>query len=259
MIDLEKAKIAFKDYISSYDNQNDPGFNLTVVHIYHVIDNAIMISKKFGLSEEGINLAALIGLLHDIGRFDELKKLKKFDSVGNDHAMFASKLLFEKGFISRFIDTDKYNNIIKKAIENHNKKQIEDGLSDKELLYVKIIRDADKLDNFRIMQKEEIENIFPGLVSRKEELKNSLISDSVYNSVMRKECVDIKDRKYPLDYLIFVLAFVFDIYFKETLLIVKENSYVDVLIDRFNYINNKEKMNKIRNVLNNYIEKKLNS
>ena len=95
MIDLQKAKIAFKKYISSYDNQNDPGFNLKVVHTYHVVDNAIMISKKLGLSEEDINLAALIGILHDIGRFDELKNFKKFDSVGNDHAMFASKLLFE--------------------------------------------------------------------------------------------------------------------------------------------------------------------
>ncbi len=258
MIDLQKARIAFKEYISSYDNQNDPGFNLKVVHTYHVVDNAIMISKKLGLSEEDIILAALIGILHDIGRFDELKNLKKFDGVGNDHAMFASKLLFEEGLINKFIDTDKYNNIIKKAIENHNKKQIEEGLSDKELLHAKIIRDADKLDNYRVKQEERIENIFPGVVNSKEELENSLISDNVYNSVMKEECVDIKDRKYPLDYWICVLAFTFDFYFKESLLIVKENKYIDILIDRFNYINSKEKMNIIRKVINDYVEKSLN-
>ena len=76
---------------------------------------------------------------------------------------------------------------------------------------------------------------------------------------MKEECVDIKDRKYPLDYWICVLAFTFDLYFKETLLIVKENNYIDILIDRFNYNNSKEKMNKIRNVLNDYVEKKLNN
>ena len=259
MIDLQKARIAFKEYLSNFDNQDNPGFNLKVVHTYHVVDNAVMISKKQGLSEEDTNLAALIGILHDIGRFDELKNLKKFDSVGNDHAMFASKILFEEGLITNFIDTDKYNNIIKKAIENHNKKQIEDGLSDKELLHAKIIRDADKLDNYRVKQEERIENIFPGIVNNKEELENSLISDNVYNSVMKEECVDIKDRKYPLDYWICVLAFTFDLNFKETLSIVKENNYIDILIDRFNYKNSKEKMNKIRNVLNDYIEKKLNN
>ena len=96
MIDLQKARIEFKNYIHNYDNQNDPGFNLKVVHTYHVVDNAMMIAKKLGLSDEDINLAGLIAILHDIGRFDELKNLKKFDSVGNDHAKFASKLLFGK-------------------------------------------------------------------------------------------------------------------------------------------------------------------
>ena len=168
MIDLNKARIAFKKYINSFDNKDDPGFNLKVVHTYHVVDNAIMISKKLGLSEEDVDLAALIAILHDIGRFDELKNLKKFDGVGNDHAMFASKILFEDNLIKNFIDTDEYNNIIKKAIENHNKKQIEDGLSDRELLHAKIIRDADKLDNYRVKQEEKIENIFPGIVKSQE-------------------------------------------------------------------------------------------
>ena len=93
MINLQKAKIAFKEYINNYDNQNDPGFNLKVIHTYHVVDNAKMIANKLGLSSEDCELAELIALLHDIGRFDELKNLKRFDSVGNDHAMFASKHL----------------------------------------------------------------------------------------------------------------------------------------------------------------------
>lgn len=257
MIDLNKARIAFKEYLNSFDNKEDPGFKLKVVHTYHVVDNAIMISEKLGLSKEDINLSALIGILHDIGRFDELKNLKKFDSVGNDHALFASKLLFEENLITNFIDTDKYNNIIQKAIENHNKKQIEYGLSEKELLHAKIIRDADKLDNYRVKKEEKIENIFPGVVNSKEELENSLISDSVYESVIKEECVDIKDRKYPLDYWVCVLAFTFDLNSKETLQIVKENNYINILIDRLKYNVSNEKMNEIRKVLNNYIDKRL--
>ena len=117
MIDLEKAKSAFKEYLNSYDNQNEPGFNLKVVHTYHVVENARMISKELGLNEEDLKLACVIGLLHDIGRFDELKNRKRFDSVGNDHALFATKLLFEDGLITKFVDSNDYNNIIKKAIE----------------------------------------------------------------------------------------------------------------------------------------------
>lgn len=259
MVDLQKAKIAFKNYINKYNNQDDPGFNLKIVHTYHVVDNAIMIAEKLNLSEEDINLAGLIGILHDLGRFDELKNMKKFDSVGNDHAMFASKLLFEEGHIKDFIDTDKYNNIIKKAIENHNKKQIEEGLTEKELLHAKIIRDADKLDNFRVRVEDSIEGFLPGIANSKEDIENSPISDNVYNSIMREECVDIKDRKYPLDYWICILGFTFNIYFKEALEIIKNNNYISILVNRFNYTISKDKMKEIEDIINNYIEKRLNN
>ena len=258
MIDLEKAKKSFKELIKSYNNQDIPGFDLKVVHTYQVVEISMMISKKLGLSEEDIKLSGLIALLHDIGRFDELNNFKKFDSVGNDHAMFASILLFEEGFISKFIDTDEYNNIIKKAIENHNKKNIEDGLTKKELLHSKIIRDADKLDNFRVLKEEKIINIFSGIAKSDSDLKNSLLSDKVYNSVIEEQVVDIKDRIYPLDYLVCVLGFTFDINFDESLLIIRKNDYINTLIDRFSYSYSQDKMNKIRGVLNNYIEKKLN-
>jgi len=230
---------------------------LKVVHTYHVVDNAMMIAKKLELSEEDIQLAGLIGILHDIGRFDELENLKMFDSVGNDHAMFASKLLFDEGIISNFTDTNKYNNIIKKAIENHNKKTIEDGLSERELLHSKIIRDADKLDNYRVKIEEKIENIFPGICSGNEDIETSPISDVVYNSIIKEECVDTKDRKYPLDYWVCILGFTFDIYFKETIEIIKDNDYINNLVDRFNYTISKDKMNEIRNIINNYIKERL--
>ena len=105
MIDLEKEKTAFKEYVNNYKNQNEPGFNLKVVHTYHVVENARMISNELRLTEEDVSLACVIGLLHDIGRFEELKNRKRFDSVGNDHALFATKLLFEDGLITQFVDS----------------------------------------------------------------------------------------------------------------------------------------------------------
>jgi len=257
MIDLNKAKLAFKNYINNFDNQNDPGFNLKVVHTYFVSENALLIARKLNLNDEDINLAGLIGILHDIGRFDELKNLKKFDSVGNDHAKFGSILLFDEGMIKQFIDTDKYNHIIKKAIENHSKLKIEDGLSDEDLLYSKIIRDADKLDNYRVKIDEKIGDIFPAIVNNSTDIENSLISDKVYDSIINHRCVDIKDRVYPLDYWLCILAFIFDINFKETITIIHEHDYINKMIDRFNYNCNKDKMDNIRKIINDYIANRL--
>ena len=65
------------------------------------------------------------------------------------------------------------------------------------------------------------------------------------------------DRKTPADIWISYIAFIYGLYFKESLLYIKENNYINKLIDRFNYELNdtKEKMKKIRNKGNKYIER----
>jgi len=66
-------------------------------------------------------------------------------------------MLFEDGLIRNFIVDDKYDDIIRVAVFNHNKLEIEAGLNEKSMLFAKIIRDADKLDNFRVKRDEKIQ------------------------------------------------------------------------------------------------------
>lgn len=258
MIDIQKARISFKNFLNKYRDKNELGFDLKVVHTYHVVDNAKAIATNLNLSEEDINLAELIGLLHDIGRFEELTALKRFDSVGFDHASYGVKMLFEDNMIRNFIEDDSYDEIIKVAIDNHSRLAIQDGLNDRCLLHSKIIRDADKLDNFRVKKEEKIEAIFPGKVKNEDDLENSTLSDKVFETVKKNKCVDIHDRVTILDYWVCVLAFVFDLNFKETYQIVKDNNYINILIDRFKYndIETKNRMEDIRNILNDFIDNK---
>lgn len=259
MIDITKARIAFKKFLDKYRNQDELGFNLKVIHTYQVVENAKKIAKKLELSEEDVELAELIAILHDIGRFEELAFLRKFDSVKFDHASYGVKMLFEDNLIREFIEDNKYDDIIKVAIDNHSRLSIEDGLDDRSLLHAKIIRDADKLDNFRVKKDEKIEAIFPGKVKTKEEFENSLLSDKVYETVKKEKCVNIRDRVTPLDYWVCVLAFIFDLNFKKSYEIVKDKDYVNVLIDRFEYHNleTKTRMEEVREILNSFIENKI--
>lgn len=259
MIDIKRARIAFKNFLDKYKDKNELGFDLKVVHTYHVVENSKCLAKKLNLSEEDVNLAELIGLLHDIGRFEEITFLKQFDSVRFDHASYGTKMLFEDNLIRDFIEDNSYDEIIKLSIDNHSRLSIQNGLNDRCLLHAKIIRDADKLDNFRVKKEEKIEAIFPGKVKNKDELENSKLSNKVYESVKNETCVDIHDRVTALDYWVCVLAFIFDLNFKETCEIVKENNYINILIDRFKYNNleTKKQMEDIRNIINNYIENKI--
>ena len=190
MIDIEKAKKSFEDFLKNY-NRSELGFELKIIHTYHVMDNAKEIATKLNLSEEDIKLAELIALLHDIGRFDEITFLKKFDSVSFDHASQGVKLLFENNLIRTFVKAEKYDEIIKKAINNHSRLEIQDGLDEKTLLHSKIIRDADKLDNFRVKKEDKIEEIFLGRAHSNEDIENSTLSNKVYETIKNKKCIDI--------------------------------------------------------------------
>ena len=61
-----------------------------------------------------------------------------------NHAEIGVKILFEDGLIREFIEDEQYDEIIKKAILNHNKLQIDKELTEREMMHSKIIRDAEQ-------------------------------------------------------------------------------------------------------------------
>lgn len=84
-------------------------------------------------------------------------------------------------------------------------------------------------------------------------------SDKVYETVLNKECVNIYDRVTPLDFWVCILAFTFDLNFDVKYNIVKENDYINILIDRFDYKDKetKSRMENIRNIVNKFIDEKI--
>lgn len=148
MIDMTKARKAFRSYVSHFD-ETIPSIKLKIVHTYEVIKCSDYLCDHLGLNEEDKQLAQLIALLHDIGRFEQWKQYQSFaDHKTIDHALFSSQLLFEHDLIREFIDDRQYDILIKYAIEQHNKYRIDEGFDKRTLLFIHLIRDADKLDNF---------------------------------------------------------------------------------------------------------------
>lgn len=258
MINLRKAQKSFKEYLKNY-NIEDGNIKLKIKHTYEVVNKSNYISMGLDLNQENTELAQLIALLHDIGRFEQVKQTSDFlDSKDFDHASYGIKVLFEENLIRKFVEDNQYDDIIKKAIYNHNKYKIEENLNDVELLHSKIIRDADKLDNFRVKETEHFSNIFPSKYNP-QTINFELISPKVYNDFMDHKCIRLEDRQTQIDFWICVIAFIFDLNFNISLKYVKENHYIDILIDRIEYKNDdtKLKMEKIRKCANKYLEKNI--
>ena len=257
-MDFELAKKSFQEYLKNYDT-NDGSIALKIKHTYEVVKKSEYIANGLRLDKENIELAKIIALLHDIGRFEQIKEFEEFNDKKIEHAEFGVKVLFDNSLIRKFIDEDKYDNIIYKAIYNHNKYKIEENLNEKELLQCKIIRDADKLDNFRVKEKDKLEDMFPKIYNEKT-INYETISEKVYEDFMQHKCIKLEDRKTIIDYWVCVIAFIFDLNFNISLQYVKENNYIDILVNRIEYKNDttKQKMEDMRRCAKEYIDDRCN-
>ena len=250
----KKSELIFDKYISNYD-KNEKQIRYKYHHSYRVEELMKELAIKLGLSKDEIKLAELIGLLHDIGRFEQIKKYGSCSDTltGIDHADESCVYLFEEGHIRDFIEDSKYDDIIKDAIKNHNKFEIDKSIKGKNLLFTKMIRDMDKVDIYRVFKEE-----YKGFFNKKD------ISDKVYESFKKHKTVESHDRKTKTDSTVAYLAFIYDINFKESFQILDEtknfeNYLKTIEIENINekeYIENTKKYLELLNEVNNYMNKK---
>lgn len=223
MIDRELVKREFKAYVSDYDI-NDEKIRLKVVHTYKVAENCERIALSIGLPSDDVDLAWVIGMLHDIGRFEQLRRFHTFiDQDSIDHAKFGADLLFNEDLIPRFVTDTSCYPVIESAIRFHNYFILPDDMDERTLLFSKIIRDADKTDIFRVAVE-----FSPAVVydTTDEELKDAAISDEVLKASLDHITVNKDIRKSPVDYIVSHISLVYGLYFPVSLKIVKEQGYL---------------------------------
>jgi HD superfamily phosphohydrolase YqeK len=257
MIDIEKAKKEFINYVEQYD-MTSGRIKLKVKHILRVVENSKFLAQELKLTEEQIRLAELIGLFHDIGRFEQVRIYDTFSDkdTGLDHAAYSLKVLYEDNLIKKFIDTDEYDDIIKKAVFNHNKASIDKSVEGEALLFSKIIRDADKLDIYRVINEEEMKDIF-----WYNEFENLKISEGLMDEFVNDRFVKYKNIKNNADLIFVFYGYVFDFNFPNCFKLIKKNKYLDNFLVR---IENTFKDNKITNttkellnICNNYMNEEI--
>jgi len=236
---------SFDEYVFKYD-MNNKDVKYKYYHSYRVMEVMKLLSEKLNLSTKDIQLAKVIGLLHDIGRFEQNKLYNNFKDTTFDHGNYGVKVLKESNILEEFeIDKEDYE-VVYKAIDNHNQFKINSGLNERELLFSKLIRDADKLDILYALGNKEI----------KEKLKQDdcEITKQLQEDFFSNKIGNLKDRKSYNDHLVITFCFIYDINFKETYEIIKENKYYEKIYER---INRKDIFEKYLNHINKYIKERI--
>lgn len=239
-----EVKEAFDKYVSDFDFKVD-GIEYKYYHSYRVQKYSEKISDMLNLGLKDKKLASDIGLLHDIGRFHQLEKYNSFCDKKFDHADYGAKILFEDNLILNY-DINKCDyEIVKKAIRNHNKYQIEDGLNERELFFAKLVRDADKIDILNAFSSIRVLEI----CECDEEISPSVREEFFNNITVRNVNVKNKNNK-----IISMLAFLFDINFEVSYRIIKEEDFINKFYDA---IKHKEIFKEYFDYANKYLDEVL--
>ena len=249
MIDLACAKREFQEYLKEYDPENEK-IKLKIIHTYGVVKYAGELARRMQLSQEDVELAELIGLLHDIGRFEQVKRFDSFDRTTMSHAEYGVELLFgEQKLIRRFLEKSTWDEIIRVAIARHSDFSIEDlkpadtsaivtgqpeATADRIYLHAALIRDADKLDNCRVKLEDRIEVL---LNETAEKVGTQPITDAVWQDCLAHTSVHSEHRRNAIDHWVSYVAYFFDLNFQESRDIIEEEGFVDRIIDRIPYSN----------------------
>jgi putative nucleotidyltransferase with HDIG domain len=250
MIDVNKHMKIYNEYANTFDIKN-PKISLKIAHTYRVVNFAKEIAESLNLSEKDVELAKLIGLYHDFGRFLQAAKYDTFDdSISIDHAKLAIDLLEEKKLLceeKELLNEEK--ELIRTAIFHHNKKAITNVDDERVLLFCKLIRDADKLDILNIY-------INDGIVI-KENAGN--ISDAIYNTALSKQLINYTDIKTDIDKYVVNIGLLFDLHFDYSIKYSNDNNtfigLLDIIMER--NPQEKEKLENLKELVRSYMDERL--
>jgi putative nucleotidyltransferase with HDIG domain len=222
----------FNAYYSSFknlDHSQQVNFGIKKSHSERVAMLAMTIAEKMKWSPVDADLAYLSGLLHDVGRFSQLIKYNTFDdSKSTDHAEEGIKVLVESK-ISELFDSES-REIIFQAIRNHNKFGISEALKGKQLLFAKLLRDADKIDILQILSEfYKDKNKQPNHTLTWELPDNPVISKNVVKEVMTEKLVSKKNVHTQNDVKIMQLSWVFDLHFKQSFEHLAKMRYLETI------------------------------
>ena len=146
---------------------------------------------------------------------------------------------------------DKYGIIVENAIRNHSAFRIDERLDDYTVMFCNILRDADKVDIFRVNVDTPAEDIYNVTT---EELKNSQVSPDVMAAFDERHAVLRSCKKTAVDHVAGHIALTFELVYPISLQIAKERGYLDKMMafESDNEVTGKQ-FEEIRAKLNEYV------
>ena len=141
---IQNYNVIFWNITNKYDTTNT-NILRKIIHSFSVAEKCFDIASYLGLSKKEREFSYLIGLFHDIGRFEQWKLYKTFfDKKSVDHGDLGTEIL-QKMPKDIFGLNDRETEIMLNSIKFHTKQY--NGDDEKVKFYNEIIKNADAFAN----------------------------------------------------------------------------------------------------------------
>ncbi len=142
----------FDRYVEPFlvtDEEGAKNIRLKIEHTRKVCEAMEQLSSGEKLSENDAHIASTVALLHDVGRFPQYRRWRTFrDSESDNHARMAIDVIREEKVLVGITPGEQL--LIEEAVRFHNVLEPPARVKSPTRLFINLIRDADKLDIWRV-------------------------------------------------------------------------------------------------------------
>lgn len=202
-----------REYLQRTNGEAD-NMRLKREHSLRVLDNARILVHDLDLCEDDARTVLLAALYHDLGRFPQLEEYGTLnDAESEDHGKISVRALLRRGLLDDLVKEAR--RAVVGAVFLHNKRCVPSGLPGLMDTALRVVRDSDKLDIFRVM----IDNLNEAACRDNPTVVLGLKYDGtaytsgIAEAVGRGELADYRSMRWINDFKLLLLAWVYDLNF----------------------------------------------
>ncbi|HEY6837917.1 MAG TPA: HD domain-containing protein [Geobacteraceae bacterium] len=234
----EKDFNSIRDWFTSYSRsfhtgtaEHDRNIALKEEHTARVCAIMELLAQSLHLTDNDRLLAATIALLHDVGRFEQYRRYGTFkDSASVNHAALGARIAGESDALAALSEEER--ELVVRSVALHNVFRVPPIADERLFLFVRLIRDADKLDIWRV---------FIDYYGQPEEERASAVSlgfadlpvctPEVLEAVRHGRIANLASVRNLNDFKLLQLSWVYDLNFAPSFKLLQERGYLSRLAE----------------------------
>jgi hypothetical protein len=190
---------ALKSWLAAYiagfasnGEEQERVFRLKRVHTKRVCITIRRLGRALRLPESDLQLAEAAALLHDIGRFSQYARYGTFrDRDSANHGRLGLRVINRHGLLAGVAPAERRH--LARAVAFHNAARLPPLADKRSLFFLKLLRDADKLDIWRVVIGHHLQRgRMPKVVNEFDFAGNGHCSPAVLSAIARGRVVPIE-------------------------------------------------------------------